>query len=408
MGDAPLADVNQMAHAFLSLFSEHYWKPFHEKLKANPELKSRIPSFLLHHDNLVIYFGRTHIAIEYLGSELEGEPDKEYRISIRAFDFSNKQGNLLAHIVGFDLGSTMEFTLPLPPYSEDLILASTPGWEKLHELDWNHSAQDAIFGFNWNLPKPPVGEFCRLINAAFFDANENGLITRRIQWIDFFPITFTEGNDETDQIDISTDYWRQIAENDAEVQLSLPSDFKLQKLPLINRFVELWGNSDTTEPQITQFLAEDRHKFILTMRFGARDIEDEALCEWQSEDRKDIKPDFFVINTSGYGDIVEFKLPDIGKSLVVGGENRETFGAWLHSYIAQTRVYSEFFDDPNNRTWFEEKYGFKVYKPRRYLVVGRRADFAPEQWRSIAADYRDIELLNYDDLVDGVKVQFYL
>ncbi len=95
-------------------------------------------------------------------------------------------------------------------------------------------------------------------------------------------------------------------------------------------------------------------------------------------------------------------------SLVVGRENRETFGAWLYSYIAQTRVYSEFFDDPNNRTWFEEQYGFKVHKPRRYLVVGRRADFEPEQWRSIAADYRDIELLNFDDLVDGVKVQFYM
>jgi hypothetical protein len=291
---------------------------------------------------------------------------------------------------------------------QSLVLASEAGWKKLNELGWNLSAQDAIFGFNMNLPEPPAGKFCRLKNAKFFDANENGLLTRRIQWMDFFPIEFTEGDEETDQIDIPAHYWGKIAEADAETHLRLPSDYKFQKLPLINNFVELWGNSKTTEPQITQFLAEDRHKFILTMRFGAQDIKAEALCKWQSEDRSDIKPDFFVVNTTGYADIVEFKLPDIGKSLVVGRENRETFGAWLHSYIAQTRVYLQFFDDPNNRTWFEEQYGFKVHKPRRYLVVGRRADFEPELWRSIAADYKDIELLNFDDLVDGVKVQFYM
>lgn len=408
MGDEPLADVNQMAQAFLKQFAEHYWKPFHEKLKVNPELKIRVPSFLRHHDNLVIYFGRTHIAIEYLGSELEAEPSGEYSINLTAFDFSPKETNILEQIVGFNLGSTMDIVMPLPPYSEDLVLASQAGWEKLHELDWNHAAQEAIFGFNWNLPEPPAGQFCRLLNAKFFDANENGLITRRIQWVDFFPVEFIEGDEETDQISIPTHYWRELAENDAEVHLTLPSDYKFQKLPLINNFVELWGNSETTEPQITQFLAEDRHKFILTMRFGAQDIKAEALCKWQSEKRQDIKPDFFVVNTNGYADIVEFKLPDIGKALVVGRENRETFGAWLQSYIAQTRVYSEFFDDPNNRAWFKEQYGFKVHKPRRYLVVGRRADFAPEQWRSIAADYQDIELLNYDDLVDGVKVQFYM
>lgn len=408
MGDAPLADANQMARAFLEQFAEHYWKPFHQKLNANPQLKNRVPSFLHHHDNLVVYFGRTHIAVEYLGSELEAEPNGEYPINLRAFDFSTNENNLLEQIVGFNLGSTMDMVFPLPPFSEDIVLASQAGWEKLQELGWNHSAQEAIFGFNWNLPKPPAGEFCRLLNAKFFDANENGLITRRIQWVDFFPIEFTEGDEETDQIGIPTYYWRELAENDAEVHLSLPSDYKFQKLPLINNFVELWGNSETTEPTITQFLAEDRHQFILTMRFGAQGIEAEALCKWQSENRKDIKPDFFVVNTNGYADIVEFKLPDTGKPLVVGRENRETFGAWLQSYISQTRVYSEYFDDPNNRIWFEEKYGFKVHKPRRYLVVGRRADFKPEQWRSIAADYRDIELLNFDDLVDGVKVQFYM
>ncbi|KVF18807.1 hypothetical protein WJ07_25035 [Burkholderia vietnamiensis] len=143
------------------------------------------------------------------------------------------------------------------------------------------------------------------------------------------------------------------------------------------------------------------------MRFGAQSARAELLCEWQSEERKAIKPDFFVVQSNGYADIVEFKLPDIGKKTVTGSENREAFAAWLNSYIAQTRVYATYFDDPNNRRWFEEKYGFKVYKPRRWLIVGRRSDFTSEIWREIISDYRDLEILTFDDLIDGVVAQFY-
>lgn len=407
MSDAPLENANQMARAFLNLLNDFYWKPFHDELRANPSLQNTVPSFLHYHDNLAVYFGRTHIAIEYLGSEIEEKSPSSYDIQVKSYDFSKNENSLLEQIVGFNLGSTLDFAIPMPEYSEDLILASARGFEKLHEIGWNYTAQEAIYSFNSNLPDPQPGKFCRLINAAIFDADESGLITRRFQWIDFFPIEFKDVDEDTEELGIDTGYWEKLARNDAHIKLALPNDYKFQKLPLINSFVELWGNSQTTETQITRFLAEDLHKFILTMRFGAQDIKSEILCEWQSEDRQDIKPDFFIVHTDGYADIVEFKLPTIGKSLVVGKQNRETFGAWLQSYIAQTRVYSEFFDDPNNRSWFEKKYGFKVYKPRRYLVVGRRTDFAPEIWRSIAADYQDIALLNYDDLVDGVKAQFY-
>ena len=92
---------------------------------------------------------------------------------------------------------------------------------------------------------------------------------------------------------------------------------------------------------------------------------------------------------------------------MVGSENRETFSAWLNSYISQTRVYKTYFEDPNNRKWFETKFGFKVHNPRRWLVVGRRNDFDSDVWREIISDYNDIEILTFDDLIDGVVVQFY-
>ena len=149
-------------------------------------------------------------------------------------------------------------------------------------------------------------------------------------------------------------------------------------------------------------------KYILTMHFGATDIYAELECEWQSEDRDNIKPDFFVLSPNGYADIVEFKLPELKSSTIVGKVNRETFSAEVNSYISQTRSYETYFDDPNNRRWFEEKYGFKVHKPRRILIVGRRSDFSSDEWREIQADYRNIEIISFDDLVDGVVAQFYL
>ncbi|QDX98973.1 DUF4263 domain-containing protein [Pectobacterium carotovorum subsp. carotovorum] len=167
------------------------------------------------------------------------------------------------------------------------------------------------------------------------------------------------------------------------------------------------GDEENLEKDITSYLSEPENEFILTMKFGAIKVHSEIICEWQSEHRENIRPDFFVVQPNGYADIVEFKLPNIKSKIIVGSTNRETFCAWLNSYISQTRVYSTYFDDPNNRQWFEEKYGFKVHKPRRWLVVGRRHDFDSDVWREIVGDYKNLEILTFDDLIDGVVVQFY-
>jgi len=144
------------------------------------------------------------------------------------------------------------------------------------------------------------------------------------------------------------------------------------------------------------------------MRFGAEAVHSELTCEWQSEERESIRPDFFVVQPNGYGDIVEFKLPKLGSRSVVGRANRETFSAEINSYVSQTRVYKSYFEDPNNRKWFESKYGFKGYKPKRTLVIGRRWHFSTAELKEIASDYQGLDIITYDDLVDGVVAQFYM
>lgn len=179
------------------------------------------------------------------------------------------------------------------------------------------------------------------------------------------------------------------------------------QLSKINRFSEMCSDPNISERDITKYLAQKENQFILTIKFGAKEVHSELNCQWQTEEQKEnIRPDFFVVQSDGYADIVEFKRPNIGKSVVVGSENRETFSATLHSYIAQTRGYKKYFRNENNQKWFEEKYGFKVNNPRRYLIVGRRSDFASDVWREIIEDYKDITIITFDDLIEGAKAQF--
>jgi len=401
------ATIKPLIMTFMQELIKHYWGPLYHFVKANPELIKTLPGFLLDHEKVIVYVGRTHIAVEYTGSEFIEELKPEGRLELQYHDYSTKDCNLLEQIIGFEYDSTLDIPMSLPAVSEGLLLPTNRGWDKLSELGWNFTAQNSIMGFNTPSPEPMLGQFTRIVNGMFFDADDSGLKSRRIKWLDFFPISFDGSEDQVDCIGFNLEKMKNLVGPDANYSYPIPDDYKFVQLPKINKFIEKWGSKACSEPDITSYLAEPENEFILTMKFGAINVYSELTCEWQSEDRKDIRPDFFVVQPNGYADIVEFKLPNISKHTVVGTSNRETFGAWLNSYISQTRVYSSYFDDPNNRKWFEEKYGFKVHKPRRYLVVGRRHDFDSDAWREIMCDYKDLDILTFDDLIDGVAVQFY-
>lgn len=401
------SDVKPLVMIFLQELMKNYWGPLYKFLEENPFLIKSFPGFLLNHEKIIVYVGRTHIAVEYTGPELIDQLRSDGTLALIVHDYSTEDCNFFEKIIGFEYDSTADISIPLASFSEDLLFPTNRGWDKLTELGWNFAAQNSIMGFNAPCPEPISGKFTRIVNGMFFDADDFGLKTRRIKWLDFFPINFDGSDEKIDSISFNLVSMNKMVEHDANYCYPMPEDYKYSKLPKINKFIEVWGSSESKETDITSYLSEKENKFILTMKFGAKDTYPELICEWQSEQRDAIKPDFFVLQPNGYADIVEFKLPSIDKGFVVGGANREAFSAWLNSYIAQTRVYAMYFDDPNNRRWFEEKYGFKVHKPRRWLVVGRRTDFDSSVWREIMADYRDLEIITFDDLIDGVVVQFY-
>lgn len=385
---------------------QYYWAPMYRYLQANPEMLERFSGFLLQPERIIFYFGRRHVAIEYQGPERINELPPQGHAHIQYFNYTHSD-NLMKDIIGFGIDSTHGVGMPLEGMIENLVMPTNRGFEKLRELRWNFAAQDMVLSLNGETPYVIENRSARIVNSLFFDATDHGLVTRHIKWIDFIPIR-VEDEDDHQIFTFTIGGYSGCVEPDVRYEYPLPEDFKYQRLLRLNRFVELVGSEGTTEPDITRYLDKAENKFILTMRFGAREVQAQKTGEWQSEEKEAIIPDFFIVNANGYADILEFKLPELSAASVVGRPNRETFSASINAYISQTRVYEAYFDDPNNRRWFEEIYGIRVLKPRRILVVGRRADFESQVWREIQSDYRNIEILTYDDLVDGVVAQFYM
>jgi len=383
-----------------------YWSKLYQKIKEDRSLLKYFTAFLIHPEKLIYYLGKNHLAIEYLGAERMDElSDEGFTLETQFYDYSDSE-NLLEKVIGFDYDDTINIELPLPPFSEELIIPTNRGIDKLVELKWNFAAQSYIITFNSSPPVPQIGHFARITNSFFFDADESGLKTRHIKWIDFIPIKIIESGEYLD-ISFTLEPYKKLVENDLDYVYPIPEGFDYVRLERLNRFIEFIGDKKHSEPDITTFLSKEENQFILSMYFSAKEIFPQKLCKWQSEEKEDIKPDFFVLRPNGFADIVEFKLPYIKNNAIVGKPNRETFASEINSYISQTRNYKYYFEDPNNRKWFKEQYNFDVVKPRRFLVVCRRADFSSDNWKEIISDYNDIEIITYDDLVDGVTAQFY-
>jgi hypothetical protein len=289
-----------------------------------------------------------------------------------------------------------------------LYVPTNAAFDVLSENGWSFSAQPMMMGLNSGGFFLEPGEFTRLINCFFYGTDHHGLLVRQFQWIDFMPLTVIDVDEDVEAFKIR--FWPEIeaqVRGDILFEYPLPQEFQEEKLIRLNRFIELFSSSGTSEPDITRFLAEQENQFILKMAFFGKEIYEEKICLWADESRSAVRPDFFVTQPNGYADIVEFKLPTLKGSAIVGRENREAFSAELQQYIAQTRVYRDYFADPRNRSYVEQTHGIRVHHPRRWLVTGRRWMFSSDEWRSIEAEYDRFGIRTYDDLVDGVRAQLY-
>ncbi|WP_446688773.1 hypothetical protein [Priestia megaterium] len=392
--------MEEFISRLLRIMYVHYWQEIKDVVSKDKKLKKSIPTFLMHPNEIYIYVGKEHLAIEYLDpynfsiSNMQGT-------KVKCFDFTGKE-NFAEEIIGinFDQGS---MTLSLEGIIDDLYIATTEATEVLVENNWNFLYEE--MNFMVNISGISLGEgFKRIRNSFFYEKNNNGLKVRNVKWLDIFPIERNIVNGDIEDVEVSFPNLPLLALKDAYYTTTEKLSFQYNKLKILNRFIELYNTEGVLEVEITQFLAEPSHQFILKMSFFGDEVHCEKECNWtDDEDRAAIRPDYFISGTNGFSDIVEFKLPKLKtNNIIVGKENRETFSAEIQSYISQTRVYREYFDDPRNQELVKNKHGITVYYPKRFLVIGRRWMFEPKVWRAIENEFSHLTIRTYDDIVDTV------
>lgn len=389
--------------------STGYWDKMREILKKESHLKETFPHLLLNPEKIIIYIGKKHWALEYTGASYQENFDvNNDELSIILFDYSQTSEDFFEAILGFNYdGSSLRIALPGGTH-QDLYIPTNAADDILFENGWNYAAQSMMLSYNLSGIDLVEKEHYRLINCFFYGTNMHGLITRHVKWMEIFPyevVPYDKGISQS-KISFFRDFQNQ-ALRDVHSEFPASHDLQHDRLVRLNRFVEIISTTYFSELEITSFLAEPENQFILKMSFFAKEVHSEIECQWAESKNKAIRPDFFVTTPNGYSDIVEFKMPYLKGSAIVGTENRETFSAEINKYISQTRVYAKYFNDPRNREYVLVKYGINVLYPKRWLVVGRRWMFGNDDWREIENEFRDFAIRTYDDLIDGVVSQLY-
>ena len=121
------------------------------------------------------------------------------------------------------------------------------------------------------------------------------------------------------------------------------------------------------------------------------------------DDQGPLIPDFVLepLDQSRLCDVLELKLPST--QVFVIKDNRCRFSAAVLEAAAQLRQYSLYFDERRHREIIHQKYGLLAYKPRLFVIIGRRGTVSPIDLRTMELDSPQLQLRTYDDVVTRMK-----
>jgi hypothetical protein len=162
----------------------------------------------------------------------------------------------------------------------------------------------------------------------------------------------------------------------------------------------LVNDSRTKESQLQEFF-ERNPNFIVNDDYKAA----HPHLVLTRNDGIKLIPDFLLEPTAQNSlcDLLELKLP--ASQIFVTQKRRARFSSAVLEACAQLRTYSEFFDDSGNRSAIQQKYGLLAYKPKLFVVIGRRGDTNPILQRQIEADVPYLLLRTYDDVIARAKLR---
>jgi hypothetical protein len=158
------------------------------------------------------------------------------------------------------------------------------------------------------------------------------------------------------------------------------------------------NKSNVTEYDLQKFFETHQH-FLLGSDY--KNLHSQVVITNDTGDK--MIPDFFVERIgSNYADIIDLKKPN--DKLIVGSKNRRGFSASLSSALNQLREYRNYFEDHINREAFYNKYGFRAYRPKIIVIMGRSRDYYNEIERvQILDEYKHVQVVTYDDILERAR-----
>jgi hypothetical protein len=168
----------------------------------------------------------------------------------------------------------------------------------------------------------------------------------------------------------------------------------------IEEFENLINSSNTKEADIQHFF-EKNPDFIKNDEYKRA----HSRVVLTREEAEPLKPDFVLepADQSRLCDLLELKLPSA--QIFVLKKRRERFSADVLEACAQLREYAHYFDEERNRRFVKEKYGLAAYKPRMFVIIGRRGSLNPIQLRNIELDTPGLNLRTYDEIATRMKAK---
>jgi hypothetical protein len=129
-----------------------------------------------------------------------------------------------------------------------------------------------------------------------------------------------------------------------------------------------------------------------------------VILQSDSELGRRLIPDFVLepADRTGLADLLDIKLPSA--QVLVLKRSRPRYSAAVMEACAQLREYSDFFEDPRNLESVQAKYGLRAYRPRLFIVIGRKPGVDPLVARRVSDDLpRRITIRTYDDLLERMR-----
>lgn len=116
-------------------------------------------------------------------------------------------------------------------------------------------------------------------------------------------------------------------------------------------------------------------------------------------------PDFILepVDQHSICDLLELKLPSA--PVFVLKKNRPRFSAAVLEACAQLHEYRRFFDEEKNRIAVRDKYGLLAYRPKMFVIIGRRGTVNPIEVRKIEGALPNLTLRTYDDVLQRMKAK---